>query len=149
MVEQVALSRALLAVLEDSEASDQVMAALVRLSCDSLVPMRQLLEEAHRHLECAIVGPIEDTSDEREAHPPLTHDGVGGLHLALDGHPLVGSDGADGDAPDLLDLLHAHQLVDTLGVNGVVAVADLEALYGVFSRLVVQSVDVTLLSIVL
>ena len=149
MVQQFALGRALLVVLKYSEASDQIVAALVRLRRDALVPVRQLLEEANWQLECAIVGSVEDAGDEWVAHPPFAHHGVGGLHFALDGHPLVGCDGTAGDSPDLLDLLHAHQLVHSLRVHLVVAVADLEPLDGVFSRLVVQSVDVTLLSIVL
>ena len=75
------------------------MGALVRVRRDTLVPMRQFLEESYGHLECTIVSTVEDTSNEREAHPPLSHDGVGGLHFALNGHPLVGSDGTNSETP--------------------------------------------------
>ena len=135
--------------LKDSEAPNHIMAALVRFVADALIPMRQLLEEAYRHLEGHVVGAEEDTSDERVAHPPLAHDSVGGLHFALDGHPLVGSQGADAEAPHLLDLLDAHHLVHLLSVLVVVAVADLDALDSVFSRLVPERVNVTQLAVVL
>ena len=71
------------------------MGALVGFVADALVPVRQLLEETHGHLEGHIVSTEEDTSDERVAHPPLAHDSVGSLHFALDGHPLVGSQSAN------------------------------------------------------
>ena len=150
MVKQGILCRALsLVSLKDSEAPNHIMAALVGFVADTLVPMRQLLEEAHGHLEGHVVGAEEDASDERVAHPPLAHDSVGGLHFALDGHPLVGGQGADTEAPHLLDLLDAHHLVHLLSVLVVVAVADLDALDGVFSRLIPQSVNVAKLAVVL
>ena len=125
------------------------MATLVRLCRDSLVSMSQLLEESNGHLESNIIGSVENTGNERVAHPPLTHDGIAGLHFALDRHPLVGCDGTAGNTPYLFDLLDSHQFVHSLGVLRIVAIADLKALNGVFSRLLVQSVDVTLVSIVL
>ena len=134
--------------LKDSEAPNHIMAALVRFVADALIPMRQLLEEAYRHLEGHVVGTEEDTSDERVAHPPLAHDGVRGLHFALDGHPLVGSEGANAQAPKLLDLLDAQHLVDLLRVLMVVTVADLDALDGVFTRLMPQRVNITLIAVV-
>ena len=111
--------------------------------------MRQLLEETAGHLEGHVVSAEEDASDERVAHPPLAHDSVGGLHFALDGHPLVGSQGADAESPQLLDLLDAHHLVHLLSVLVVVAVAHLDALDGIFSRLVPERVNITLLAVVL
>ena len=124
------------------------MGALVGFVADALVPVRQLLEETHGHLEGHVVGTEEDASDERVAHPPLAHDGVRGLHFALYGHPLVGSEGANAQAPELLDLLDAHHLVDLLRVLMVVTVADLDALDGVFTRLMPQRVNITLIAVV-
>ena len=111
--------------------------------------MRQLLEEAHGHLQGHVVRTEEDASDEREAHPPLAHDSVRGLHLALDGHPLVGSQRANAEAPELLDLLDAHHLEDLLRVLMIVAIADLDALDGIFSMPMPPIVNVTLLAVVL
>ena len=111
--------------------------------------MSQLLEEAHGHLQGYVVRTEEDTSDEWEAHPPLAHESVSGLQLALDGHPLVGSQRANAEAPELLDLLDAHHLEDLLCVLMIVAVADLDALDGIFSMPIPTIVNFALLAVVL
>ena len=134
MVKQLVFCRVLLTLLlEDAEATHQIMGALVRVRRDTLVPMRQFLEESYGHLECDIVRTVEDSGDEWEAHPPLSHDSVGGLHLALNWQPLVGSDGTTCEAPKLLDLPHAHQLVHSLCILRIVAIAHLDALDGILA----------------
>ena len=111
--------------------------------------MSQLLEEAHGHLQGYVVRTEEDASDEWEAHPPLAHDSVSGLQLALDGHPFIGSQSTNADAPELLDLLDAHHLEDLLRVLMIVTVANLDALDGIFSMPIPIIINFALLAVVL
>ena len=76
MVKQLILGSARFVVLEDSELAHEVVIASVGVVADTLISVGQLLEETSGHLEGDIVSTIEDTSNERVAHPPLPHDSV-------------------------------------------------------------------------
>ena len=84
MVKQLVLLRvSSLRVLKDSEASHQVVSSVISLVADCLVSVSGFLEESDWQLQCEVVSGAKDASQQRIAHPCLSHDRLGCFQLSL------------------------------------------------------------------
>ena len=94
MVQKLVFCRAHLPILEQTEASHQVVLTLVSVSVDANVAARSLCKEACRQLQSHPVGTEEDSTDHGVAHPLLAKQRIRRFHFTLDRHPFVGSKGS-------------------------------------------------------
>ena len=110
------------------------MTALVALIRDTLVPVREFLEDSDGHLKTAEIGKAEDRCDHGVSHPLLAENGAAGFHFSLDWHPFVGCKSTAGQAPSLFNLLDTHDLINFLSILMVVIVASHNAADGVLAH---------------
>ena len=114
MVEEVVLSRAGFVILEQTEAANKVVLALVSVAADTFISVGSFLEETHWHLKANPVSSTEDSGKKGVAHPLLAQNSASCFRFSQERNELVGGKSATGDSPHLLDLLNAHHLVDLL-----------------------------------